>query len=34
MAKPNLTDIERKAIIDELLKLSDNGVLPLGVYVK
>ncbi|ETP35123.1 hypothetical protein F442_16632 [Phytophthora nicotianae P10297] len=34
MSKPNLTDIERKAIIDELLKLSDNGVLPLGVYVK
>ncbi|ETK70695.1 hypothetical protein L915_21981 [Phytophthora nicotianae] len=34
MPKPNLTDIERKAIIDELLKLSDNGVLPSGVYVK
>ncbi|ETK70764.1 hypothetical protein L915_21911 [Phytophthora nicotianae] len=34
MSKPNLTDIERKAIIDEFLKLSDNGVLPSGVYVK
>ncbi|ETP06841.1 hypothetical protein, variant [Phytophthora nicotianae CJ01A1] len=34
MPKPNLTDIERKAIIDELLKLSDNGVLPSGVQNK
>ncbi|ETK78368.1 hypothetical protein L915_15584, partial [Phytophthora nicotianae] len=31
--KPNLTDIERKPIIDELLKLSDYGLLPSGVYV-
>ncbi|KAG3027751.1 hypothetical protein PC128_g633 [Phytophthora cactorum] len=34
MVKPNLTDNERKAVIDELLKLSYNGKLPRGAYAK
>ncbi|KAG2795541.1 hypothetical protein PC112_g22596 [Phytophthora cactorum] len=34
MPKSNLTDNERKAVIDELLKLSYNGKLPRGVYAK
>ncbi|KAG2879522.1 hypothetical protein PC119_g22090 [Phytophthora cactorum] len=34
MPKPNLTDRERKAIIDELLKLSHNGELPRGAYAR
>ncbi|KAG3106346.1 hypothetical protein PI124_g14877 [Phytophthora idaei] len=34
MPKPNLADNERKAVIDELLKLSYNGKLPRGAYAK
>ncbi|KAG3036467.1 hypothetical protein PC121_g273 [Phytophthora cactorum] len=34
MPKPNLTDNDRKAVIDELLKLSYNGKLPRGAYAK
>ncbi|KAG6943680.1 hypothetical protein JG687_00018304, partial [Phytophthora cactorum] len=33
MPKSNLTDNERKAVIDELLKLSYNGKLPLAAGV-
>ncbi|ETN22044.1 hypothetical protein PPTG_20876 [Phytophthora nicotianae INRA-310] len=34
MTKPNLSDIERKAAIDELLWISINGTLPRGTYAK
>ncbi|GMF49348.1 unnamed protein product [Phytophthora fragariaefolia] len=34
MPKPNLADRERYTIIDELLKLSNNGVLPRGAFTK
>ncbi|ETP18299.1 hypothetical protein F441_07446 [Phytophthora nicotianae CJ01A1] len=34
MGKSNLNDVERKAVIDELLRISKNGKLPRGAYAK
>ncbi|ETL24787.1 hypothetical protein L916_21269, partial [Phytophthora nicotianae] len=34
MTKPNLSDLERKAAIDELLRINNNGTLPRGAYPK
>ncbi|ETO62050.1 hypothetical protein, variant [Phytophthora nicotianae P1976] len=34
MGKPYLSDVERKAVIDELLRISKNGKLPRGAYAK
>ena len=34
MSKPKLSDVERKVIIDELLKISNNGIWPRGAYAK
>ncbi|ETK71343.1 hypothetical protein L915_21402 [Phytophthora nicotianae] len=34
MTKPNLSDLERKAAIDELLRINNIGTLPRGAYPK
>ncbi|ETK82765.1 hypothetical protein F441_12173, partial [Phytophthora nicotianae CJ01A1] len=34
MTKPNLSDLEQKAVIDELRRISTNGTLPRGAYAK
>ncbi|ETO71364.1 hypothetical protein F444_12294 [Phytophthora nicotianae P1976] len=34
MTKPNLSDLEQKAVIDELRRISNNGTLPRGAYAK
>ncbi|ETP30014.1 hypothetical protein, variant [Phytophthora nicotianae P10297] len=34
MGKSYLSDVERKAVIDELLRISENGKLPRGAYAK